>query len=134
CFGTSEEKLLIKFIDKAYEKLKPKFDKIYLVRNERHFKLYNFDDGRPTEPDFVLFMVNHQPEENILYQIFIEPKGEPFLKPDEWKEKFLMQLKEEHNLEQIWEGKKYIIYGMPFFNHAKRITQFEQAFNEIINS
>lgn len=59
CFGTSEEKLLIKFIDKAYEKLKPKFEEIYLVRNERHFKIYNFDDGRPTEPDFVLFMINH---------------------------------------------------------------------------
>lgn len=134
CFGTSEEKLLIKFIDKAYEKLKPKFEEIYLVRNERHFKIYNFDDGRPTEPDFVLFMVNHQPEESMHYQIFIEPKGEQFLKKDEWKEKFLMQLREEHYLEQLWKGKNYIIWGMPFYNQAHRTAQFEQSFNEITNS
>lgn len=133
CFGTSEEKLLIKFIDKAYEKLKPKFEEIYLVRNERHFKLYNFDDGRPTEPDFVLFMVNHQPEESMHYQIFIEPKGEHLLKKDEWKEKFLMQLREEHFLEQLWKGKNYIIWGMPFFNQTQRIIQFEKSFNEIAN-
>lgn len=134
CFGTSEEKLLIKFIDKAYEKLKPKFEEIYLVRNERHFKIYNFDDGRPTEPDFVLFMVNHQPEESMHYQIFIEPKGEHLLKKDEWKEKFLMQLREEHFLEQLWKGKNYIIWGMPFYNQAQKTTQFEQSFNEITNS
>lgn len=134
CFGTSEEKLLIKFIDKAYEKLKPKFEEIYLVRNERHFKIYNFDDGRPTEPDFVLFMVNHQPEESMHYQIFIEPKGEHLLKKDEWKEKFLMQLREEQFLEQLWKGKNYIIWGMPFYNQAQKTTQFEQSFNEITNS
>lgn len=134
CFGTSEEKLLIKFIDKAYEKLKPKFEEIYLVRNERHFKIYNFDDGRPTEPDFVLFMVNHQPEESLHYQIFIEPKGEHLLKTDEWKEKFLMQLREHHSLEQLWKGKNYVIWGMPFYNQAQKTTQFEQSFNEITNS
>lgn len=133
CFGTSEEKLLIKFIDKAYEKLKPKFEEIYLVRNERHFKIYNFDDGRPTEPDFVLFMVNHQPEESMHYQIFIEPKGEHLLKKDEWKEKFLMQLREEHFLEQLWKGKNYIIWGMPFFNELQRKVQFSHGLDEIQN-
>lgn len=133
CFGTSEEKLLIKFIDKAYEKLKPKFEEIYLVRNERHFKLYNFDDGRPTEPDFVLFMVNHQPEESMHYQIFIEPKGEHLLKKDEWKEKFLMQLREEHFLEQLWKGKNYIIWGMPFYNEAIKKSEFENNLEGIIS-
>lgn len=45
CFGTSEEKLFVQYIDKVYDRLKYKYDEIYLVRNERHFKLYNFDDG-----------------------------------------------------------------------------------------
>ena len=31
-----------------------------MLRNEKHFKIYNFYDGRPTEPDFVLFLVNRQ--------------------------------------------------------------------------
>lgn len=131
CFGTSEEKLLIKFIDKAYEKLKPKFEEIYLVRNERHFRIYNFDDGRPTEPDFVLFMVNHHSKESMHYQIFIEPKGEHLLKKDEWKEKFLMQLREEHYLEQLWKGKNYMIWGMPFFNEVVKKAEFEIKLDEI---
>ena len=132
CFGTSEEKLLIKFIDKAYEKLKPKFEEVYLVRNERHFKIYNFEDGRPTEPDFVLFLVNHNPEESIHYQIFIEPKGGHLIKQDEWKENFLKQLRAEHSLEQLWKGKNYIIWGMPFYNETLRKAEFELILNEII--
>lgn len=132
CFGTSEEKLLIKFIDKAYEKLKPKFEEVYLVRNERHFKIYNFEDGRPTEPDFVLFLVNHNPEESLHYQIFIEPKGGHLIKQDEWKENFLKQLRAEHSLEQLWKGKNYIIWGMPFFNETLRKPEFDLSLNEII--
>lgn len=132
CFGTSEEKLLIKFIDKAYEKLKPKFEEVYLVRNERHFKIYNFEDGRPTEPDFVLFLVNHNPEESLHYQIFIEPKGGHLIKQDEWKENFLKQLRAEHSLEQLWKGKNYIIWGMPFLNETLRKAEFDLSLNEII--
>jgi len=132
CFGTSEEKLLIKNIDKVYEKLKPKYEEIYLVRNERHFKIYNFEDGRAIEPDFVLFLVNHKPEENLHYQIFIEPKGGHLLMQDEWKEKFLTSLKEEHQLEQLWKGKKYVVWGMPFYNEVLRKTEFESSFNHLI--
>jgi type III restriction enzyme len=132
CFGTSEEKLLIKFIDKAYEKLKLKFEEVYLVRNERHFKIYNFEDGRPIEPDFVLFLVNHYPEESLHYQIFIEPKGGHLIKKDEWKENFLKQLRAEHSLQQLWKGKNYIIWGMPFFNETLRKSEFDLSLNEII--
>jgi len=39
-FGTSEEKYLVKFIDKAYDQLKKKYNQIFLVRNERHFKIW----------------------------------------------------------------------------------------------
>ena len=67
----------------------------------------------------------------MYYQIFVEPKGEHLLKKDEWKEKFLMQLREEHFLEQLWKGKNYIIWGMPFYNQAQRTTQFEQKFGEL---
>ncbi|CAN5820712.1 DEAD/DEAH box helicase family protein [soil metagenome] len=132
CFGTSEEKLLIKYIDKVYEKMKPKYEEVYLVRNERHFKIYNFDDGRPTEPDFVLFLVNHHPEETLHYQIFIEPKGQHLLKQDEWKERFIQSLREEHQLEQLWKGRKYVVWGMPFYNEALRKNEFENAFKHLM--
>lgn len=133
CFGTSEEKFLIKYIDKVYEKLKPKYDEIYLVRNERHFKIYNFYDGRPLEPDFVLFLVKDDPVESLQYQIFIEPKGGHLLKTDEWKEKFLKELKEKHILELLWKDRKYIIWGMPFYNEQLRKVEFENEFIKLIN-
>ena len=46
---------LKKNLNPAFDVLKNKYDQIFLVRNEKHFQLYNFDDGKPIEPDFVLF-------------------------------------------------------------------------------
>ncbi|CAG8640753.1 5152_t:CDS:1, partial [Racocetra fulgida] len=75
CFGTSEEKYFVKYIDRIYDKLQEKYDQIYLVRNERFFKLYNFEDGKPFEPDYVLFLRQKNPSKKSYYQVFIEPKG-----------------------------------------------------------
>lgn len=133
CFGTSEEKLFIKYIDKVYEKLKPKYDEIYLVRNERYVKIFNFDDGRPIEPDFILFLKKASlfPEE-LHYQIFIEPKGPHLLLVDEWKEKFLMSLKEKHLIELLWKDKKYFVWGMPFFTDTLKDKLFVKEFNQLL--
>jgi len=131
-YGTSEEKYLIKFIDKAYDALKSKWDEVYLVRNEKHFQLYNFDDGQPLEPDFVLFLKKAEPDVSLHYQVFIEPKGEHLLKNDEWKESFLKALKKRHKITTLWKTKKYVIWGMPFFNEAMRKPEFEAGLNELI--
>jgi type III restriction enzyme len=127
-YGTSEEKYLIKFIDKTYDALKSKWGEIFLVRNERHFQIYNFDDGQPIEPDFVLFLKKKDSDLSIHYQVFIEPKGEHLLKHDEWKEKFLKSLKEKHRIIVLWKSKKYIVWGMPFYNEALKKTEFENEF------
>ncbi len=131
-YGTSEEKYLVKYINKVYENLQSKFDKVYLVRNERHFKIYNFDDGRPVEPDFVLFLVDKQTKTAFYYQVFIEPKGGHLLKHDAWKENFLKRIKDEHEVEQLWEGRHYTIWGMPFYNEVERKAEFEVAFKELL--
>lgn len=131
-YGTSEEKYLIKFIDKVHAKLKAKYSKIYLVRNERQFKIYNFDDGRAIEPDFVLFLIKKDGKESLHYQIFIEPKGEHLLLHDEWKEKFFTRLQGEGKIDQIWRGKKYNVWGLPFFNESQRKAPFEKAFDELL--
>lgn len=130
-YGTSEEKYFVRYINKVYDQLKNKYDEVYLVRNERHFKIYTFNDGRPIEPDFVLFLVQKDPKKAFHYQIFIEPKGGHLLKTDEWKESFLKVLKEEHRIEQLWEGKEYIIWGMPFYNEVERKADFEKAFEKL---
>jgi type III restriction enzyme len=133
-FGTSEEKYLVKFIDKAYDQLKKKYTQIFLVRNERHFKIYDFEDGRPVEPDFVLFLVKHNPKESFHYQVFIEPKGGHLLLEEAWKENFLNCLKDEGRIEQLWQGKNYKVWGLPFYNETQRKIPFEKGFEELINA
>ncbi|CAG8464409.1 32560_t:CDS:2 [Gigaspora margarita] len=101
CFGTSEEKYFVKYIDRIYDKLQAKYDQIYLVRNERFFKLYNFEDGKSFEPDYVLFLRRKKPAKKLYYQVFIEPKGAYLKEKEDWKQKFLVALKEEHKIEKL---------------------------------
>jgi type III restriction enzyme len=130
-FGTSEEKHFVKYIDKMYHQLKDKYDEVYLVRNERFFKLYNFDDGRPLEPDYVLFLYQKAKPKNMYYQVFIEPKGNHLKEADAWKQNFLVSLKKEHKVEQLWEDRKYLIWGMPFYNNNEE-TKFDEEFSKEI--
>jgi type III restriction enzyme len=120
-FGTSEEKACVLLINRLVEEnFKQKYKEIYLIRNELHFKIYNFDDGMPFAPDFVLFMKTLKGEQ-ITYQIFIEPKGKHLEKIDEWKEKFLLKIKEQFSskgLLKFIETSKYKIIGVPFYNQS----------------
>jgi type III restriction enzyme len=132
CFGTSEEKLLIQFIDKRHDDLKKKYSDAYLIRNEKHFKLYNFDDGRPLEPDFVLYLIGREKQDTMHYQVFVEPKGAHLLKADEWKEKFLVSIKESFEVEQLFTNKKYAVWGLPFYNKLEREAEFTEAFDTLL--
>lgn len=118
-YGTSEEKACVEFIDRLIkEDFKTKYKEIVLLRNELHFVIYNFSDGKAFAPDFVLFMKNQDGKE-ITYQIFIEPKGKFLEKTDEWKEKLLIQIEEmfkSKDLTKFIETKKYKVVGVPFFN------------------
>ncbi|GJM17087.1 MAG: type III restriction endonuclease subunit R [Thermodesulfobacteriota bacterium] len=131
-YGTSEEKYLVKYIDKVIEKLKEKYSEVYLLRNERHLKLFNFNDGQVFEPDFVLFLIKNDAIPALHYQVFIEPKGSQLIKQDEWKRNFLMRLKSEHKIDQLWEDRNYIIWGMPFYNEAETKAEFEKEFSSIL--
>lgn len=131
-YGTSEEKYFVKFIDKTYDILKDKYDHVFLVRNEKHFQLFNFDDGKPIEPDFVLFLRKKESDIALHFQVFIEPKGSHLLKEDEWKEKFLKSLKERHKINVLWKTKKYTVWGMPFYNEIQRKKEFEDEFDSLL--
>ncbi len=132
-YGTSEEKYLVKYIDKVYDLLKDKYGQIYLVRNEKHFQIFNFDDGTPVEPDFVLFLKQKDPGLSVHYQIFIEPKGSHLLKEDAWKQKFLLSLKKKNKIHILDKTNKYNIWGMPFYNESLTKTDFENAFNDLLS-
>jgi len=132
CFGTSEEKLLIRYIDDMMQGLSAKYDTIHLVRNERYFKIYHFDDGRAFEPDFVLFLAHEKENIHQYYQIFIEPKGKHLLQGDAWKEKFLLSLKEKHHCNLLWENKEYLIWGLPFYNELETKVEFSKKFEQLL--
>lgn len=125
-FGTSEEKAFVSYFCGYVDDLRKVYDKIYLVRNEREFHLYSFDDGERFEPDFVLFLQKKKTDGFEQMQIFIEPKGDHLLEKDEWKEKFLLQMKDEAIPVKIFaDDSEYKIWGFHFFNQSHRMTDFD---------
>jgi len=115
-FGTSEEEGFVRMLDRQMDKLELLYDEIYLLRNEGHFAIYNFADGRAFQPDFVLFLREKSGKPHIL-QLFIEPKGKHLKEHDRWKERFLKDVTERFGREVIkFEDKRYRLVGVPFYS------------------
>ena len=67
-------------------------------------------------------------------QIFIEPKGTHLLESDAWKEKFLLQMKEEAVPVKVFvDDNKYRIWGLHFYNQEKRNKEFGDDFAELLS-
>lgn len=130
-YGTSEEKYFVRYIEKIVADLQKKYDEVFLIRNERHFQIYNFNDGKPFEPDFVLFLKKTEAK-SLYYQVFIEPKGGHLLDGDKWKEDFLLTIKNQHKIEQLWENRQFVVWGMPFYNEKLKKREFEDAIQKLI--
>jgi type III restriction enzyme len=117
--GTTEEEKLIELIGSMVKDIEKKYkkNKIYLARNERHFAIHSFDEGRRFEPDFVLFIQNSN--DDIHYQIFIEPKGNFLKLKDKWKEDFLSQIKTNVKGGIVkFENEYYKLLGLKFYNSS----------------
>ena len=137
-YGTSEEKALIVFIKETFENLKNKYEKIYLLKNEEIYKIYDFDKGRGFEPDFILFLKGKN--KGLYYQIFIEPKGNEYLDnsggfkggKEGWKEVFLEEISNRYGFGKIIqaENQNYKLIGLPFFN-KEHIDNFEKNYQEL---
>jgi type III restriction enzyme len=131
-YGTSEEKELVKLMEKKIEKIKKKYQEVYLVRNERHIKIFEFNKGRAFEPDFLLFLKDKEKNKEINYQIFIEPKGEGWKAKDQWKEDFLEIIKQKFKIKDLTsfgETEEYRLIGLPFYSMSEE-NKFEKALNE----
>ncbi|CDZ75670.1 putative protein [Peptoniphilus sp. ING2-D1G] len=136
-FGTSEEKLFIKYFNREIKpKLEEKGVKFFLIRNERisELAIYSFSDGERFEPDFLLFIEKEKIDVNSNFQVYIEPKGSHLLLKDSWKEKFLLDISEMHEIENtiFTTNNDYIILGLPFYNEEMRKCNFENAVNKLI--
>ncbi|QTI96007.2 MAG: DEAD/DEAH box helicase family protein [Candidatus Nanogingivalaceae bacterium] len=123
-FGTDEEKLLVTTLKPLINELEEKWSDIYLLRNEKAVRIYNFEDGKAFEPDFLLF-ANDKRSENTSWQIFIEPKGDGsfdseggFDKGKEgWKQRFLNEITKRSDAKMLIDNDNYRIVGLPFFNN-----------------
>lgn len=132
CYGTAEEKAMVKYIEGIVPRLSAEYEDIYLVRNENDLKIYSFDEGNAFEPDFLLFMRRKGEEVPKDYlQIFIEPKNQKLSIAEKWKEDFLLQLREEAVALLHYDDKLFEILGVPFFTERNN-EKFTQAIEEIL--
>ena len=133
-YGTSEERNFIKFIDGFIEKLRQKYSDIALLRNEKFFQVFDFDEGRAFEPDFIMILKKRNRTISI-YQIFIEPKGDQFKdsqgrfenSKEGWKQEFLLKMEGKADTDMKLENKIFKLVGMPFYNEKLRRI-FKEAF------
>lgn len=128
-YGTSEEKDFVKMFSRRLEHLSMNFDNIYLIRNERELKIYN-EQGKAFEPDFLLFCQEKSGAE-LIYQVFIEPKGSHLKAHDKWKEMFLEKIRKDSMTFEI-ESDKYIITGVPFYNYDNE-NEFKEKLEETLS-
>ncbi len=128
-YGTSEEKKFVEMFARRFEKLEQNFENIYLIRNERELKIYD-KLGRAFEPDFVLFCKQKEGKE-LIYQVFIEPKGKHLKPYDKWKEEFLKEIRDKKEVMEI-HSDKYLITGVPFYNNENE-NEFKESLEDLLN-
>ena len=109
------------------------------MRNEEVYKIFDFEQGRGFQPDFILFLKTKNKnkvgiaETELYYQIFIEPKGNNLLENDKWKEDFLSQISEKYGFGKVIkaENPNYRLIGLPFFNKNHN-SSFKQEYELIV--
>ena len=131
-YGTSEEKYLVNFIYDFKDKLQKTFKETYLIRNQKMLDLFSFKKGDRFEPDYILMLGDGKTKANYL-QLFIEPKGKHLEEGDKWKEEFLLEIKQDGKVFNLFEDDKYSIFGLPFYNESEKID-FKNKLEEIINT
>ncbi len=107
-------------------------EEYYLIRNEEQLKLFDFNSGVGFMPDFLLFIKLNK---ELIYLIFIEPKGLHLFEQDKWKEEFLEAINSLHGLNSEKLKKDNIAYnliGLPFYN-SEQSESFRDKFQEILN-
>lgn len=138
--GTSEERNLINFLKDTMGNFEKKYEKVFLLRNEEVYKIFDFEKGRGFQPDFLLFLKSHK--EELYYQVFIEPKGSQFEDAsgnfkegkEGWKETFLEQITEKYGTKKVLkaENKDYKLFGLPLYN-AKNTNNFNKYLEHNLN-
>ena len=131
-FGTSEEKAFVAYFKTFIPELRKKYNKVYLVRNERQLAIYSFDGGERFEPDYLLFLHKENADGYEQLQVFIEPKGTHLVGNDKWKEDFLLEIEDRAVATKVFvDDNKYRIWGFHFFNTDIRMSEFTDDMNRL---
>lgn len=131
-FGTSKEKAFVRYFKDYVDTLRSKYDKVYLLRNERQIHLYSFDGGERFEPDYILYLCKNRADSVEQLIVFVEPKGTHLIDSDKWKEDFLLELKEKAIPTVTFvDDNKYKIWGFHFFNTECRSVEFAGDMNTL---
>lgn len=130
-YGTTEEKLFIKYFGTKIDSLRKKYDKIYVIRNENQVKVYSFENGEAFEPDFILLLIKENKPKNIYFNVFVEPKGNHLLDKDSWKGKALIEFsKLSVPVVKFVDDNDYKIWGTPLYNQDNTLDEFNEYFDE----
>lgn len=140
--GTSEEEALLGAMNEFAEARREDGETTALLRNEKFFRLYDFEKGRAFEPDFLLLYgrdgflgdvgdsnssadgtksdgKDAQETWSGMEMVFVEAKGEHLREYDAWKETFLDEIEGRAEL-RGFENEFYRIRGVPFFTEGGR--------------
>ena len=130
-YGTSEERGLVKSLSDWWEEAQNTYQNFYLIRNEKHIGIYNFDDGRKFYPDYVMFL-RKKNGETFTYEIFVEPKGTHLQEIDQWKEDFLKKIQTKADTQVIAENLKYRIFGVGRFYNQTIENEFKEELDQTL--
>ena len=133
-FGTTEEKKFVFYFSHIVTELKKKYNKVYLLRNERfpELAIYDFDTGERFEPDYLLVLQKIHNDGYEQQQIFVEPKGAGYMPKDAWKEEFMLQMERRAVAVKTYsDDNEYKIIGLPFYNATENNSVFVAAMNKL---
>lgn len=130
-YGTGEERGLVKLLGDWWHEAQNIYQTFYLIRNEKHIPIYNFNDGKKFYPDYVMFLKKRNGE-TLTYEIFVEPKGTHLQKIDQWKEDFLKEIQTKCDTQVIAENLKYRILGVGRFYNQTTENEFREELNQTL--
>jgi len=131
--GTTEEINLVTFLNQTMWNLEEKYEKVFLLRNEEVYKIYDFKSWVWFQPDFLLFLKENN--NNLYYQIFIEPKGGHLIEKESEvvKNDFLKEITKKYWEKNVLinENIHYKLVGLPLYNHESlHRKEFDDEFNK----
>ncbi|EGO5155172.1 type III restriction endonuclease subunit R, partial [Enterococcus faecalis] len=124
------EYAMVELMGSFIHELEAKYKQVYLIRNDEkatRYKLTEFGGPRGFMPDFVLYLEN----EEFVYQVFVEPKGQDREKEDAWKQEMLYALNGS-DIEIIGENDNVKLVGIKFYNNKNK-REFVNELSEKIN-